>query len=548
MTNLDQSPARPHAVRSLWPSGRRAVSVRTKVTAVGVLSCLFLVALGVTAATKITDVRHSADRLAGVQATVGASLADLTDSMWRVRMSIYATGAALPEDKQAAADGARTGLDALDTAAASFETTFTEFAGEVPAAWPGFVAALADYKKVVGVTMLDAAIADDREEFATIRDGGAASAGATLIGDLTAIQEEVDGIMTAEAAHADSVSGAALRDTIALVAIGAVLVLALGLFVARGLLRSVAAVKVSVDALADGDLTVTPEVSTGDELGQMAGALATAQQNLRALLGGIVESVATVASSAEELASAQGQVAAASEETSVQAGVVAAAAEQVSRNVQTVASGAEEMGASIREIAQNANEAARVASNATSEASAANGAVSRLGESSLEIGNVVKVITQIAEQTKLLALNATIEAARAGESGKGFAVVASEVKDLAQETAKATEDIARRVDTIQRDTGGAVESIGRITAIVAQINDYQLTIASAVEEQTATTNEMSRSVAEAATGSGEIASNITSVATAAQSSTTVLGDLQGSVGSLSALAIDLRGRVAAFTY
>jgi len=548
MTTHTESSALPRTARSLWPPRGRALSVRTKVIGVGVLSCLFLVALGATAGAKITEVRHSADRLAEAQATVGAALADLTDSMWRVRMSIYATGAALPEDKQKASDGARTGFDALHAAAASFETTFTEAMGEAPAAWPDFVATLADYDEVVGVTMLDAAIADDREQFATIRDGGAASAGAALIGNLTAIQDEVDAIMIAEAAHANSVANGALRDTIVLVAIGAVLVLGLGLVVARGLLRSVAAVKKTVDALAEGDLTVTPEVSTGDELGQMAGALATAQKNLRALLGGIVESVATVASSAEELAASQGQVAAASEETSVQAGVVAAAAEQVSRNVQTVASGAEEMGASIREIAQNANEAARVASNATSEAGAANEAVSRLGESSIEIGNVVKVITQIAEQTKLLALNATIEAARAGESGKGFAVVASEVKDLAQETAKATEDIAKRVDAIQRDTGGAVESIGRITTIVAQINDYQLTIASAVEEQTATTNEMSRSVAEAATGSGEIASNITSVATAAQSSTVVLGDLQGSVGNLSALAVDLRARMAAFTY
>jgi methyl-accepting chemotaxis protein len=174
--------------------------------------------------------------------------------------------------------------------------------------------------------------------------------------------------------------------------------------------------------------------------------------------------------------------------------------------------------------------------------------VAKLGESSAEIGNVVKVITSIAEQTNLLALNATIEAARAGEAGKGFAVVANEVKELAQETAKATEDIARRVEAIQGDTAGAVAAIGRISTVIGQINDYQLTIASAVEEQTATTSEMSRSVAEAAGGSGEIAANITGVATAADSTTQALSQTRTAVDELSRMAADLRTGVARFTY
>ncbi len=255
-----------------------------------------------------------------------------------------------------------------------------------------------------------------------------------------------------------------------------------------------------------------------------------------------------LASAAHELTAVSQQMASNAEETAAQANIVSAAAEQVSRNVGTVATGTEEMGASIREIAKSANEAARVATSAVRVADKTNATVAKLGESSAEIGNVIKVITSIAQQTNLLALNATIEAARAGEAGKGFAVVANEVKELAKQTARATEDISRKIEAIQTDTKGAVEAIAQIGTIINQINDIQNTIASAVEEQTATTGEISRNVTEAAKGSNEIAQNITGVAQAAQSTTEGAANTKSSADELSRLAVDLQKLVAQFRY
>jgi methyl-accepting chemotaxis protein len=303
-----------------------------------------------------------------------------------------------------------------------------------------------------------------------------------------------------------------------------------------------------VNAASGGDLTREMTVRGSDSVGQMASGLADFFGNLRRSVAEIAQTAQTLAGASQELTAVSQQMASNAEETAAQANVAAAAAEQVSKNVATVSTGTEEMGASIREIAKSAAEAARVATSAVKVAERTNATVAKLGESSAEIGNVIKVITSIAQQTNLLALNATIEAARAGEAGKGFAVVANEVKELAKQTAKATEDISRKIEAIQADTKGAVEAIAQIGKIINQINDIQNTIATAVEEQTATTGEIGRNIAEAARGSSEIAQSITGVAQAARGTTEGAENTRSSADDLARVAQDLQKLVSQFRY
>jgi methyl-accepting chemotaxis protein len=310
--------------------------------------------------------------------------------------------------------------------------------------------------------------------------------------------------------------------------------------------RQVESVADALDALAGGDLSRTVAVTSRDEIGRMAGSLNRAIANLVEAVREISANSGTLAGRAEDLTRASGRIAATADEVSTQANHAATASGQVSGNVQTVAAASEEMGASIGEIAHNATEGSKVAAQAVVVAEATNRTVAKLGDSSAEIGNVIKLITSIAEQTNLLALNATIEAARAGEAGKGFAVVASEVKDLAQETAKATEDISRRVEAIQADTGSAVGAMAEIGEIIGRINDYQLTIASAVEEQSATTTEINRSVTEAAAGSAAIAANIASVAGGARATTEAVADSRRVADSLTEISRNLQLAVSRF--
>ncbi|SFE78796.1 methyl-accepting chemotaxis protein [Actinoplanes philippinensis] len=337
-------------------------------------------------------------------------------------------------------------------------------------------------------------------------------------------------------------------EAIALLVVGIAGALALGVLVARGIVRSLRSVTVVCEGLADGDLTRHTGLTSRDEPGRMGRALDAAVTRLRETVSTIGGSAVTLASASEELSTVSAQLQAGAADVADKAGAASAASENVNHGVQSIAAGAEEMSASITEIASNAADAARVAQEGMAVAERTNNQVAELGAASAEIGDVVRLITSIAEQTNLLALNATIEAARAGELGKGFAVVAGEVKELAQQTAKATEEITGRIGAIQESSGSAATAIGEITHVIQRIGDYTTTIASAVEEQTATTGEMSRSVADAATSSGDVARTVSGVAEVATATADGARATQQAAADLTRLAGDLTTLVGGFRH
>ncbi len=472
---------------------------------------------------------EAGDRLAGLtQAKAALNHLDTRQS----ELKSTALRAGLGED---------VGADAADDVASA-----TEAADAVEALLPADLAG-----------EFDRAAVDSFSTFVTGLVGGTADRGRAQVDEmltrnsavddhLESLHERLDAMIAAQRSEEDAMQTTATLVQLGVGLLAAALLVLLAVPMVRSITRSVRGVGGVVSALARGDLSRRSDVRSRDELGRMAHALDDAVTTIRSSMETIGGNAHALASAATRLSTVSAEIADATHGTEARGASASTEAEEIARNVQTVAAGSEEMGLSIREISRNTSEAAQIAAVAVSEAAHATDSVRRLGASSTEIGNVIKLITSIAEQTNLLALNATIEAARAGDAGKGFAVVASEVKDLAQETARATEDISARVAAIQQDTTGAVDVINRISEVIGKINEYQTTIASAVEEQTATTQEMSRSIGEVASSSHRIAGHISDVSTATSASVQGVQQAREASAEVARAAEELRTLVGAF--
>lgn len=373
---------------------------------------------------------------------------------------------------------------------------------------------------------------------------------------------------------------AVLRRSTTITMIVGILSLLMGLgvsfVVSRGITRPIRAMTTAMQSLAKGDMsTQIPTTDSKDEIGEMAKSVEVfkvnmieadrlraeqealkqraAEERRKAMidLAGRFEATAGsivtgVTAQATELQATAQSMASSAEETSRQSSTVAAASEQATQNVNTVAAATEQLAASVREILQRVTESTGLTNETAKAASSANTDMVALASAMERIGQVVGLISGIAGQTNLLALNATIEAARAGDAGKGFAVVASEVKALANQTAKATEEISAQISAIQAATQGSVRAIQGIVTRIGQVNETAGAIAAAVEEQGAATAEIARNVAEAAKGTVEVTNNISGVNAAAQQSGVAASEVLAAASSLSQNSEELKVQVEAF--
>jgi methyl-accepting chemotaxis protein len=526
-----------------WFMNRRIATKLVLMVSVVLLSSLLI---GIVSLDRLSLLHSEAEdlgtnELMGTR-TVGALGSALSDyRRWELRLALFYGDS---EAMAKAQNGLKASIDNFKTAQAAYEPWIDnaeekKLYDKACESWTEYLAASTHVQEELRARNRTEALAYlNNESFEKFNATSAA-----IIADVDFQQSMADEtVKTAKQAYSSA------RIFIVLIIVVSTAVgLALAFLMARLIVRPLYEVADSAKRIAAKDLTGKPlTIHSQDEVGELSQNINLMLANLKQTIAAISDNAEHVASASAELSATDQQISANSEETSAQAHVVSESAQKVSHNLQGLSAGAEQMSTTIQSIASNTNEAAAIAGKGVQTAQAANANVSKLGTSSAEIGEVIEVITSIAEQTNLLALNATIEAARAGEAGKGFAVVANEVKELAKQTAKATEDIGRKITAIQVDTKGAVEAIGAISNIITQVNDISATIATAVEEQSATTREMTRNVTEAAKGSDEITSNITGVAEAARGTANNAHESQKAAENLAQMATQLRGLVEQF--
>jgi methyl-accepting chemotaxis protein len=492
---------------------------------------------GLNAGTRAVAADGSALRyLAEAQRIGTAQRADLRDHMLTNGADMEKFAAAI------AADDA-----ALAAALSRFEAVGTETAEErkeVAHFWELFHL----YQQVRDHRVLPPSVAGDKIAAYTVLTVEAVvpyNDAMAVLARLMVQQQEKSAAVTA---RADRDYRTARNTLLVLLACGLLVAVPVAAGVTRSIVVPLRRVQEVLLAVSRGDLTRQADVEQRDEVGQMARALRTATEGLRVPVRAMSSCADAMARATTELTSVNAEIAAMAEETTRQAEAVSSSADGVSRNVRTAAEGAVRMAEGIERIARDAARAAEIGAEAVRRAQDATTSVAELGESSTEIGEVVRLISSIAEQTNLLSLNATIEAARAGEAGKGFAVVAGEVKELAGETARATEDIDTRVAAIQSGTTGVVGAITGVAADMTQINEYQNGIAAAVDEQSATSATINRNVADAAAGSSDIAARVSGIADAARNTSAGVVRTRRAAEELAAMSAELRQTVAGFRH
>ncbi|WP_237152142.1 methyl-accepting chemotaxis protein [Oryzibacter oryziterrae] len=547
---------------------------------VSLLMLLGLATIGATlfAATKMRSIGADYDQLINHKAIVEIDVVRANRNLASLSASLYMNLAATtPDAKDAAAKES-------DTARAKFQ----DWLAKAAEAGPEFAPRLKEIGDKVSSQLTascDSAIAmanggTDAETLRKATSQMSATCGPLLddaVKQLVALTDEIEGQMKSQSAEASANTNSTISTTY-LVTFGALgIVLIIAFFASRfGIAQPIGDITRLTNTLAAGDLNVTVGgVDRKDEIGQLARAAEALRQNLfqaandrtaakqqelaqheRAIAERLALAdkfqremgalAANFGSSSTQVADAARNLSATAEETSRQAQAVGSAAEEAATNVQTVASAAEQLTASVGEINGQVVKSASVADHAFNEATASAGRVKDLASAAQQIGDVVDLIKNIADQTNLLALNATIEAARAGEAGRGFAVVASEVKQLATQTAKATDEIAQKVTEIQQATGVAVASIEQIVTTMTTVREISSRIASAVEEQGAATSEIAENCRRAAEGTTQVTGNISGVGHAAEMTGSASTQLMGLSSELQRQAADMGGAVASF--
>ncbi|WP_255472486.1 methyl-accepting chemotaxis protein [Quadrisphaera setariae] len=483
---------------------------------------------------RATEVNSQLDSVAGI--------AQVRSSMLTVRADVLRVALAGAAKKQSAVDGLSKDVTAMGEAWKAYEATAPRAAErDRTALWSAVEAWGTVRDQSVAL-----AVAGDVDGYNALRDSKVTPAADAAFTALDAVQKAEADSADAMVAAGEAAYQHSLVVFVAVAAVGLALVVLLGVLISRSITRPLSRLLTVVVGLAEGRLDQRTGITSKDEVGQLAGATDASIANLAAVVRDISLRADHVSVASDNLTTVSTQLSAGAEESSVQARLVAAASEEISSSMSTIAAAGEQMTSAIGEIASSTATAAQTAGAAVATAHEADAILARLGTSSREIGEVVKLITSIAEQTNLLALNATIEAARAGELGKGFAVVAGEVKELARQTAQATDQIVSRVHTAQADAADATAAIQQISEVIGRIDALQATVASAVEEQSATTAEMVRSVTEVSSGTQEISANISGVATAAVQTTASASETTTTAADLAHTARELRAAVGTF--